>query len=226
MTVNYSNQGGTTQASFVVGGPVNGITLKLTSGALEVMNASASSDTSVTASLIDLSASTNQIVLGSANTHPLTLSSGTPTATWTLTLPVSSGTSGYVLSTDGTGITSWVAAASTAPALKNFITTVPYNGSSPIAIDTLPGGCVIDHVVVINDTAWTDPTATLSVGITGNVSKYVGTSDNYLSFTDRFNVDSSNPADASPETINVYFNAGTSSAGSTRVEVWYFTPTP
>jgi hypothetical protein len=29
--------------------------------------------------------------------------------TWTMTLPTTAGTSGYVLSTDGTGITSWVA---------------------------------------------------------------------------------------------------------------------
>ena len=39
--------------------------------------------------------------------------STTQTAAWTMTLPVSAGTSGYVLQTDGTGVTSWVAAPAT-----------------------------------------------------------------------------------------------------------------
>ena len=39
-------------------------------------------------------------------------SSNSATAAYTLTLPVNAGTSGYVLSTDGTGITSWVANSS------------------------------------------------------------------------------------------------------------------
>ena len=39
--------------------------------------------------------------------------SASQTAAWTMTLPVSAGTSGYVLQTDGTGVTSWVAAPAT-----------------------------------------------------------------------------------------------------------------
>jgi hypothetical protein len=62
------------------------------------------------------------LTLGTAGTTAGTLSfagltSGTVTVqpasaagTWTMTLPTSAGTSGYVLQTDGTGVTSWVAA--------------------------------------------------------------------------------------------------------------------
>lgn len=35
------------------------------------------------------------------------LASGSASATWTLTLPVSAGTSGYMLTTNGSGVTSW-----------------------------------------------------------------------------------------------------------------------
>ena len=45
-----------------------------------------------------------------ASAFPTTVkSSNSATAAWTLTLPVTAGTSGYVLSTDGTGVSSWVA---------------------------------------------------------------------------------------------------------------------
>jgi hypothetical protein len=40
---------------------------------------------------------------------------------YTLTLPDSAGTSGYVLSTDGTGVTSWSASGSGAPATAKYI---------------------------------------------------------------------------------------------------------
>ena len=44
-----------------------------------------------------------------ASAFPTTVrSSNTATSAWTMTLPVSPGTNGYVLSTDGTGVTSWI----------------------------------------------------------------------------------------------------------------------
>src|SRR5208337_5459532 len=48
-----------------------------------------------------------------AHAYSTTLeSSNSATAAWTLTLPVNAGISGYVLQTDGSGVTSWVAQAS------------------------------------------------------------------------------------------------------------------
>ena len=46
-------------------------------------------------------------------------SSGSP---WTLTYPTSPGTSGYVLSTDGTGVTSWISNAGTATTKLSSVT--------------------------------------------------------------------------------------------------------
>jgi len=58
------------------------------------------------------SATAGSLVLANTNAgaFPTTIkSSASATAAWSLTLPVSAGTSAYVLSTDGTGVTSWVA---------------------------------------------------------------------------------------------------------------------
>jgi len=47
--------------------------------------------------------------LGGSVSGVVTLTGAANAGTWTMTLPTSGGTSGYVLGTDGTGITNWVA---------------------------------------------------------------------------------------------------------------------
>ena len=49
-------------------------------------------------------------LFNSASANPVTIEAGSNTATWTLTLPTSAGTAGQVLSTNGSGVTSWIAA--------------------------------------------------------------------------------------------------------------------
>jgi len=49
----------------------------------------------------------------SASANSVSIASGNNTAAWTLTLPTSAGTNGYVLSTDGSGNTSWIAGGGT-----------------------------------------------------------------------------------------------------------------
>lgn len=60
-------------------------------------------------------------------------SSGSP---WTLTLPTSPGTSGYLLSTDGTGVTSWVGPGITGSGTTNYVARWTPNGST-LGIGTL-----------------------------------------------------------------------------------------
>jgi hypothetical protein len=47
--------------------------------------------------------------LAGSTSGVVTLTGAAVAGTWTMTLPTSGGTSGYVLGTDGTGVTSWVA---------------------------------------------------------------------------------------------------------------------
>jgi hypothetical protein len=49
----------------------------------------------------------------SASANYVAVASGNNSAAWTLTLPTSAGTNGYVLSTDGSGNTSWIAGGGT-----------------------------------------------------------------------------------------------------------------
>ena len=62
-----------------------------------------------------------------AGAFPVTVqSSNSTSAAWTLTLPTTAGTSGYALTTDGTGVASWTAVTST-PAGSN--TQLQFNNS-------------------------------------------------------------------------------------------------
>ena len=49
------------------------------------------------------------LLLSGSTSGAVTVKSAAAAGTWTMTLPTTGGTNGYVLSTDGTGITSWIA---------------------------------------------------------------------------------------------------------------------
>lgn len=78
-----------------------------------------------------------------AGTDSVTVQAPALSAPWTLTLPVDAGTTGYVLSTDGAGVTSWVAgggggtvvafkAMSATPTIASFI-----SGTDPMIFPSL-----------------------------------------------------------------------------------------
>ena len=224
MSVNYQALDGTTRTPFVIGGPAAGVALKLVGGNLEIMNANATVDANVTAAIANLSSATNQLVMNSAGSYPFTLNSGAATVAWTLTFPPTAGSAGQVLRTDGTGITTWVSAASTAPCLSNFQVQVTYATTFPYTIDTLPANAQVERVEFYNSTAWSDTSATMSVGITGNTSLFAGTTDNYLGFVDRFDVPSWVAAVGTGEVLLISASPATSTAGVTTVTVWFYTP--
>lgn len=147
------------------------------------------------------------------------------TAAWTLTLPTSAGSAGQVLSTDGSGNTTWVSASSTAQCYTVDTTSVAFGSSSTISAFTLPANAIVVDVQVIIDTPF-DGTANLSVGISGNASKYFGAGMSSLQ-TDATSVFSYAPgiaADASPEAIEIAYSAGGATVGAARVLVTYAVP--
>ena len=142
----------------------------------------------------------------------------------TLTLPTDDGSPGQVLSTDGSGILSWVAAANTAPNLTADTTSLAFGSGSTVSAFTLPANAVVDSVVIIVDTAF-DGTPTLSVGYNGgSASYYAGSGDNLLTVADRYQIPNQNPADVSTQAIELYYSAGGASVGSARVIVYYSVP--
>jgi hypothetical protein len=224
----FSDLWGTTKAYFKIGG-TTGVRLKNSSGNLLVRNTGDSADAEVTASKVNVSG--NSVVLNSdaASTGAdwkatIQRSSTGMTADLLLTLPVDDGTPGQVLSTDGTGVLSWASAGSTASATKQDTTSLAFNSASPVTMFSTGAGDIISRVEVIVDTAF-DGTPTMSVGVAGTTSKYMGTTDVDLTAvaTTSFEVHPGLTA-AGVESLITTYAAGGATAGAARVIVHYATP--
>lgn len=204
---------GTQVGKFILG--LTGVTLKNNAGNLEVRNNAdtAFADVSVDSIVLNGSTYTNTIQPSPSQTMNVVL-----------TLPTDDGTAGQVLSTDGNGVLSWVAAANTAPNLTADTTSFAFGSGSTISAFTLPVNAVVDSVVVIVDSAF-DGTPTLSVGYNGgSASYYVGSGDNLLTVADRYQVPIQSAADTNTQLIELYYSAGGASTGSGRVIVYYSVP--
>ena len=79
---------------------------------------------------------------------------------WTMTLPNSGGTSGYVLSTDGTGITSWISNAGTASTALSSITAA----SGTHTIDSTNKAQTWEWGTLSTQTAMTLTTSSMTTG--------------------------------------------------------------
>jgi len=205
---------GTQTGYFILG--FLGVRLKNSSGNLQVRN---NGDTG----FADVAAK-DVIVSNNSTTYDVTLTtSGSQTGDYTLTLPVDTGSTGQVLATNGSGVLSWVSAADTSANWKVETTSVNFGSGSTVSAFTLPANAIIDKVMVIVDTAF-DGTPTLSVGDSGNNSKFMGSGDNLLTLADRFDVFVDEPASGSPIAVEIYYSAGGATVGSARVLTTYAVP--
>ena len=147
------------------------------------------------------------------------------TGPYTLTLPVDDGSPSQVLSTDGSGVLSWVSAASTDACWKVDSTSFVFGSTSPVTMFTLPANAVIDKVTVIVDTAF-DGTPTMSVGVNGgSASKYVSSGDVNLLVADRYDIPNQSVPVGTTEALEITYSAGGATAGAGRVLVTYAIPT-
>lgn len=220
---------GTLRQTLRIGGST-GTTLKNSSGNLVVRNAADSADAEITASKANISG--NSVVLNSDSTSTgadwkvtLQRPASGMTADVSLTLPVDDGTPNQVLQTDGTGILSWASAAATSHLTANDTTTIVFNTTSPLILFTLPANAVLDEAEVVVDTAF-NGTPTLSIGISGNTSKYMGSTENDLTQAaeTRFITKPGKPASGSTEALIATYSAGGASAGSARIVIRYSVP--
>lgn len=205
---------GTQVGSFLLG--FLGVRLKNSSGNLQVRN---NGDTG----FADVQAKDVTVSNNSTGFDVTLTTSGSQAADYTLTLPPNTGSTGQVLATNGSGVLSWVSAASTDANWKVETTTVNFGSGATISAFTLPANAIIDKVMCIVDTAF-DGTPTLSVGDSGNNSKFMGAGDNLLTLADRFDVYSQEPASGSPINVEIYYSAGGATAGSARVLCTYAVP--
>lgn len=219
---------GTLKSTFKIG--LSGPTLKNTSGNLTVRNTGDSADAEITASKVNVSGDVltiNSDAAGTGSDFKVNIQRATSgmTADVTLTLPVDDGTPNQVLATDGSGVLSWVSAASTSDLTHVDTTSLAFGSSATTAMFTLPANAVISAVEVVVDTAF-NGSPTMTVGVSGNTSKYLGSTDCDLTAaaTTIFRVSPGIAANVSSESLIITYAAGGASAGAARVLVYYANP--
>lgn len=204
---------GTLRTIFQLG--IGGPNLKNNGGVVEVKNAA---DTAYA----DLRV--KQLAINDADTNKVTIAAPALAADYTLTLPVDDGSPSQVLATDGSGVLSWATVDAGTNKIITDTTALAFGTTSPLSLFTLPANAVIHLVKVIVDTAFNGTAPTLSIGITGTTSKYMGTSDIDLKTVGIYEADPGVVANGSSEALIATYAADTSSAGAGRIEVSYSIP--
>lgn len=218
---------GTTRAIFKIG--LAGVGLKNVAGNLVVRNTGDTADADITTNKVNISG--DGFVINSDATNAgadFSITFNRPAAGMTApvvyTLPTDDGTPTQVLQTDGTGVLSWASSAATGSSVKLKSTALAFGSSSPVAMFSTGAGDIIDHIQVYVDTAF-NGAPSMSVGIVGTTSKYVGTTDIDLTQASgtAFIIHPTLPAQGIENLILTYA-AGGASAGAARVVVAYATP--
>lgn len=214
----FSKLRGTIENVFQIGISSTALLLKNVSGKLALRNKADSAY---------INAQVNGIeIFDSGGTNKVTITQGvlSPASDITLVLPTNDGTPGQVLQTDGAGVTSWASAGTTADLVHVDTTTLNFGDASPKTLFTLPANAVIHNVKIIVDTAFDGTAPTLSIGIVGTVSKYVGTGDLDLKTANVYEIDPGLASVGTTEALIGTYSADSSSAGSARIEVYYSNP--
>jgi hypothetical protein len=104
-------------------------------------------------------------------------------------------------------------------------TALAFGSSSPVAMFTKPDGGVILKATIIVDTAF-DGTPTVSIGISGNTSKFMAASHSDLTAAagTSFEVSPNQPAGSGTEDLIATYSAGGATAGAARILVYYAIP--
>ncbi len=226
MALNFLKLDGTQSTKFQLEATGSGPQLKSVGGNLVVRNAADAADATVTASEFLASGNVGLVInsdsAGSGADWKISLARPTSgmTADWTMTLPPNAGSSGQVLQTNGSGVTTWVNSSSGATDIT-IETDLAFGDTSTVAIGTLPAGATITSVQFVVDTAW-DDVPSMSVGISSDHSKYMGAGDNLLTEEGGWAVSPNLPPDVSSEALVIYYTAAASTVGAGRLLITYF----
>lgn len=194
----------------------NAINLKNSSGTLQLKNKADSAFANV---------SVAGLLLNDSNGEKITITAPALSADYALVLPSDDGSPNQVLQTDGSGNLSWASAASTAACVSTDTTSLAFGTSSPLTLFTLPANAIIHKVQIVVDTAFNGTAPTVSIGIAGNTSKYVGTGDVDLKTTNMYEIEPGLAPVGSTEALIATYSADSSSAGAARIIIHYSVPT-
>ena len=222
----WSDLYGTTKGYLRLG--LTGVRLTNNAGNLEVKNAAGNADAAITASAVNVSGNTltiNSDAAESAADWKITLNrpASGMTANVALTLPVDDGTASQVLSTDGSGVLSWISAGDTSLCDKVDTTELAFGSSAAVSLFSTGAADVINRMQVVVDTPFNGTAPTVSIGVAGTVSKYSAVTDVDLKTAGVYEINPGLPA-AGIEALIATYAADSSSAGAARVLIHYATP--
>lgn len=218
---------GTTGAFFKLG--LSGVRLKNSAGNLLIRNTGDSADANITAALVSVSGEILEINSDAAGSGAdwkyrlLRPTSGMGAAV-DLTLPVDDGTPSQVLSTDGSGVLSWISAASTAASDKCDTTSLVFNSSGTVAMFSTGAADIITRMQICVDTAFDGTSPAVSLGISGTVSKYMASTQVDLATVGVYEVNPGKTAQGAEALIATFTAGGGAAAGAARILVFYNTP--
>lgn len=223
---------GTTLPKFQIG--IGGPQVKNNAGVLEARTAADSAYATIAAALVKIYG--NDFELNSGATEAgadwkFTLSRPSTGMTHDLQVifPAADPSPGQALTVTslvGNVITlQWTTIAAGTDKVVVDTTSLAFGSSSPLSMFTNPANGVVLKASVIIDTPF-DGTPTLSVGVTGTTSKYLGSTDVDLTAAAGtvFEVEPGLAASGSSEALIATYAAGSATAGAARILVAYVIP--
>ena len=221
---------GTTFDKLQVGLGATAVNIKQVAGKLRARNKADSADAPVVGSVIAASGDfleLNEDAAGAAADWKYTLArpAAGMTAARTIVLPPDAGTAGFAVVTDGAGNWTYAAIAAGADKVITDTTTLAFGSVSPLAMFNMPANAVIHQVEVISDTPF-NGAPSLSIGVAGTVSKYLGATGVDLTAlaASGFEASPNLPAVGAAEALIATYAAGGATAGSARLMVHYSIP--
>lgn len=127
--------------------------------------------------------------------------------------------------TGGTIVLDWATVAGGTDKVITDTTPLAFGSSSPLSMFTLPANAIVKSVKVVIDTAF-NGTPSLSIGVSGTTSKYMGSGQVDLTAAANtvFEVDPGLASVGTTEALIATYSAGSASAGAARILVDYVIP--
>ena len=209
---------------------INGLQLKSTGGKIRARNADDNADVPLVGSSIQ--ASGDSLVLNEDATEAgadwtMTISRPDTGMTQNLTfkMPANYGTADFVLKTDGAGNLSWGASALATNLEATDTTDLDFDSTGTVTMFQLPANAVVRLAAVIVDAPF-NGTPSLSIGVIGELSRYLGSTQVDLTATAGtvFEVDPAATAEATAQDLIATYSAGGATEGAARILVSYVIP--
>jgi hypothetical protein len=209
---------------------LGGLQLKSTGGKIRARNATDDADAPLVGSTIAASGDSlvlNEDAAGSGADWMLTISRPDTGMTQALTfkMPANYGTAGFALTTDGAGNLSWASSAAATNLEATDTTDLAFNSTGTVAMFQLPANAVVRLAAVIIDAPF-DGTPSLSIGVTGELSRYLGSTQVDLTAAAGtvFEVDPAAAAEVTAQDLIATYSAGGATEGAARMLVSYVIP--